>query len=144
LYGGDRENPHPAGNHFSASAACARSARSAFTPTVWHLNEGHAAFVASRDSRNSSSRRSFDDALEEVKRSTVFTTHTPVPAGHDAFPFSAGREHLAARGARSASIAGAFSRSAKYDNGSGSQIQHDGARAAHCVVVNGVSALHGE
>ena len=34
----------------------------------------------------------FDSALEEVRRTTVFTTHTPVPAGHDAFPFQSGRD----------------------------------------------------
>ena len=40
--------------------------------------------------------RSFDQALEEVKASTVFTTHTPVPAGHDAFPFSLIEKYFAA------------------------------------------------
>ena len=34
-------------------------------------------------------------ALEEVRRTTVFTTHTPVPAGHDAFPFHLVEKHLA-------------------------------------------------
>ena len=38
---------------------------------------------------------SFDDALAAVRRSTVFTTHTPVPAGHDAFPFHQVEKHLA-------------------------------------------------
>ena len=41
--------------------------------------------------------QSFDAALEEVRRTTVFTTHTPVPAGHDAFPFHLVETHLAGR-----------------------------------------------
>ena len=57
-------------------------------PSVWHLNEGHAAFVAVQRIRERLDMgQSFDAALEEVRRTTVFTTHTPVPAGHDAFPF---------------------------------------------------------
>ncbi len=57
-------------------------------PTVWHANEGHAAFLTvERLLEYRQSGMSFKDAIEAVKASTVFTTHTPVPAGHDAFPF---------------------------------------------------------
>ncbi len=55
-------------------------------PTVYHLNEGHAAFVAlDRIRQLRTVGRSFDAALAAVRASTVFTTHTPVPAGHDRF-----------------------------------------------------------
>ncbi|GMK39169.1 alpha-glucan phosphorylase [Paenibacillus sp. CCS19] len=55
-------------------------------PDVWHLNEGHSAFLAFERIRMlSADGVSFETALEAVKASTVFTTHTPVPAGHDVF-----------------------------------------------------------
>ncbi|MGE0822517.1 MAG: alpha-glucan family phosphorylase [Candidatus Binatia bacterium] len=58
------------------------------SPTLWHLNEGHAAFVTIERVRELvTAGTSFDEAVAEVRRTTVFTTHTPVPAGHDAFPF---------------------------------------------------------
>ena len=55
-------------------------------PTVFHLNEGHAAFCALERLRQLRKQRlSHDKAIERVRKSTVFTTHTPVPAGHDRF-----------------------------------------------------------
>jgi len=55
-------------------------------PTVWHMNEGHAAFVVIERARALVSQGlDFSTALECVAASTVFTTHTPVPAGHDHF-----------------------------------------------------------
>ncbi len=55
-------------------------------PSVWHLNEGHCAFVSLQRLRKQVKQGSnFQEALEIVRNSTVFTTHTPVPAGHDKF-----------------------------------------------------------
>ncbi|WP_372998239.1 alpha-glucan family phosphorylase [Marinobacter sp.] len=55
-------------------------------PTVWHINEGHAAFqILERCRHTMASGLSFDAALEAVAGATLFTTHTPVPAGHDIF-----------------------------------------------------------
>lgn len=55
-------------------------------PTVIHLNEGHAAFASIERMRQLAAKgMSFDAALAKVKASTVFTTHTPVPAGHDRY-----------------------------------------------------------
>ncbi|MBI4581876.1 MAG: alpha-glucan family phosphorylase [Planctomycetes bacterium] len=54
---------------------------------VYHLNEGHAAFASLeriREERNRG-RTPFADALQAVRRTTVFTTHTPVPAGNEEF-----------------------------------------------------------
>lgn len=57
-------------------------------PEVWHMNEGHSAFMALERIREYSAQGfSFETALEAVKASTIFTTHTPVPAGHDQFSF---------------------------------------------------------
>ncbi|HEY63119.1 MAG TPA: glycosyltransferase family 1 protein [Caldilineae bacterium] len=57
-------------------------------PTVWHMNEGHSAFLVLERVRELIAQGvPFAAACEAVKASTVFTTHTPVPAGHDAFGF---------------------------------------------------------
>ncbi|MCC7223492.1 MAG: alpha-glucan family phosphorylase [Chitinophagales bacterium] len=54
---------------------------------IYHLNEGHAAFAGLERLYHEvqDKQASFDEALEIVRASSVFTTHTPVPAGHDAF-----------------------------------------------------------
>jgi starch phosphorylase len=55
-------------------------------PTVWHINEGHAAFqVLERCRELVAKGLNFSAAIEAVAANTVFTTHTPVPAGHDIF-----------------------------------------------------------
>lgn len=57
-------------------------------PAVWHLNEGHVAFLLLERIREYSAQGiPFHVALEAVRASTVFTTHTPVSAGHDAYCF---------------------------------------------------------
>ncbi|MBI1802381.1 MAG: alpha-glucan family phosphorylase, partial [Chloroflexi bacterium] len=59
-------------------------------PAVWHLNEGHAAFLtlelAREHGSTGSPRPHWPEVVERVRRQTVFTTHTPVAAGNDAFP----------------------------------------------------------
>jgi starch phosphorylase len=56
-------------------------------PSVWHINEGHAAFLILERCREYVQNMSatFESALEVVAAGTVYTTHTPVPAGHDIF-----------------------------------------------------------
>ncbi|HZE74092.1 MAG TPA: alpha-glucan family phosphorylase [Gemmatimonadales bacterium] len=59
-------------------------------PSVWHANEGHAAFMMLERIREYAVQGlSFAEALREVRARTIFTTHTPVPAGHDAFDVTA-------------------------------------------------------
>jgi starch phosphorylase len=56
-------------------------------PAVWHANEGHAAFMMLERAREEIEEgASFEEAVERLRAATVFTTHTPVPAGHDVFP----------------------------------------------------------
>ncbi|MDH5526551.1 MAG: alpha-glucan family phosphorylase [Nitrospirota bacterium] len=57
-------------------------------PSVWHMNEGHSVFLGLERIRTLVQKDglSFYEALEVVRPTTVFTTHTPVAAGHDAFP----------------------------------------------------------
>lgn len=58
-------------------------------PSAWHANEGHAAFMMLERLRERvCAGDSYEDAVREVRRHGIFTTHTPVPAGHDAFPYS--------------------------------------------------------
>jgi len=61
------------------------------TPTVFHTNEGHAGFLGLeriRELMHENSGLDFEAALEATRGGTVFTTHTPVPAGIDRFPMS--------------------------------------------------------
>lgn len=56
--------------------------------SILHLNEGHPAFALLERIRNRiSSDVTFQEAVEDVRSTSIFTTHTPVPAGHDVFPF---------------------------------------------------------
>jgi starch phosphorylase len=66
------------------------------TPGVYHLNEGHSAFATLEAVRGRMDRDgwSYDEAVRRVSRQTVFTTHTPVPAGHDRFDAGLVEEHL--------------------------------------------------
>jgi starch phosphorylase len=55
-------------------------------PAVWHANEGHAAFMLLERLRElRATGVPLPDAIATVRATSVFTTHTPVPAGHDAF-----------------------------------------------------------
>ena len=58
------------------------------TPTVYHMNEGHSAFLTLELIKNTIKEKelSFEMARDIVSSQTVFTTHTPVPAGNDIFP----------------------------------------------------------
>jgi phosphorylase/glycogen(starch) synthase len=65
-------------------------------PDLYHCNEGHAAFIGLERLRGyiDEKQLSFGQAIEIVRSSTLFTTHTPVPAGHDAFPEDMVRTYL--------------------------------------------------
>ncbi len=55
-------------------------------PSVWHANEGHTGFMMLERVRDAVIKgKTFSEALESVRKTSVFTTHTPVPAGHDIF-----------------------------------------------------------
>ncbi|MBE0626252.1 MAG: alpha-glucan family phosphorylase [Burkholderiales bacterium] len=85
LYGGDRTTRIEQELVLGIGGVRALAAMG-LTPTVWHINEGHAAFMILERLR-SKMRLGLDfaSALEAVAVNTVFTTHTPVPAGHDHF-----------------------------------------------------------
>src|SRR4029077_15450840 len=66
------------------------------TPGVLHLNEGHSGFAVLEAIHNRVEEEGvgFDEAVRRVSREVVFTTHTPVPAGHDRFNGDLIEEHL--------------------------------------------------
>jgi len=56
-------------------------------PTVYHMNEGHSAFLTLERVRQLMQQGlTYEEAVDVVQRSSIFTTHTPVPAGNDEFP----------------------------------------------------------
>ncbi len=58
-----------------------------YSPDVWHMNEGHSAFlILERIQEYMRQGLSYDEASKIVKATDIFTTHTPVPAGNDQFP----------------------------------------------------------
>ncbi len=111
-------------------------------PSVLHLNEGHSAFALLERARHLMATQglAFEPALREVAAASVFTTHTPVAAGHDRFERDLAAEHLAPLAAglgepveRLLDLGG---------NGDGTFCPTVLALNV-CHHVNGVSALHG-
>ncbi len=85
LYGGDRETRIKQELVLGIGGVRALN-RLGLRPTVWHMNEGHPAFlILERIRELVTEGGDFSSALEYVASSSVFTTHTPVPAGHDYF-----------------------------------------------------------
>ncbi|HKU58269.1 MAG TPA: alpha-glucan family phosphorylase [Gaiellaceae bacterium] len=85
LYSGDRE--HRIRQELLLGVGGVRAlAALGIAPTVFHVNEGHSAFLAIERARMLvADGMSTDDALDEVRHTTIFTTHTPVPAGNEVF-----------------------------------------------------------
>lgn len=96
LYGGDWENRFR--QEMILGIGGIRALRTiGEKPDIYHCNEGHAAFIGvERLNRFVNDHKlSFYQALEVVRASTLFTTHTPVPAGHDAFDENLLRTYIA-------------------------------------------------
>ena len=85
LYGGDRDLRLQQEAILGVGGVRALRALG-LAPTIWHINEGHAAFsVLERVREHCTAGLPFAAALEATAACTVFTTHTPVSAGHDLF-----------------------------------------------------------
>ncbi|MGH9072610.1 MAG: alpha-glucan family phosphorylase [Acidimicrobiales bacterium] len=96
LYGGDIE--HRLRQEILLGVGGVRALAVLHEPTqVFHTNEGHAGFLGLERIRShvADGGLRFDEALEAVRASTVFTTHTPVPAGIDQFPRALMERHFA-------------------------------------------------
>lgn len=95
LYGGDNENRLRQELLLGIGGLRALGAMG-IQPNLFHLNEGHAAFLGLERLRNYMKDKGlrYDEALEVVRATQLFTTHTPVPAGHDTFSEGLLRDYL--------------------------------------------------
>src|SRR5574341_2593879 len=142
LYGGDRDTRIL--QEIILGIGGVRALRAlGVAPAVWHLNEGHAALVVLQRIRELIERgQTFDDALEEVRRTTVFTTHTPVPAGHDAFSFGQVEKHLSGAWGTLGPDRDKFLALGNHDSGGGPQFNLTALALRAAGAVNAVSKLH--
>ena len=144
LYGGDRETRVQQEIILGIGGVRALKALGS-DPAVFHLNEGHAAFVVLQRIRDLIEEGdTFDHALEVIRQTTLFTTHTPVPAGHDAFPFHLVEKHLAGCWGTLGANRDAFLALGAHDNGGGSQFNMTALALRSAGKVNAVSELHGQ
>ena len=144
LYGGDRETRIQQEIILGIGGVRALKALG-IEPGVFHLNEGHAGFVVLQRIRDLIEHgSSFDDALSQIRQTTMFTTHTPVPAGHDAFPFSLVEKHLAGCWGTLGDHRDRFLQLGAYDNGAGTQFNMTALAIRSAGSTNAVSQLHGE
>ncbi len=143
LYGGDRETRVQQEIILGIGGVRALKALG-LAPSVFHLNEGHAAFVVLQRIRDAiEAGASFDAALDQIRQTTVFTTHTPVPAGHDAFSFNTVEKHLAGCWGTLGAHRDRFLALGAHDNGSGPQFNMTALALRSAGAVNAVSELHG-
>jgi len=150
LYGGDQD--HRIKQELLAGIGGVRAIR-AFTaieglpaPDVFHMNEGHAGFLGVERIREyiSEQKLDFDTALTLVRASTVFTTHTPVPAGIDRFPIEMVQTYFGDGGKTGLLPEVPVERVLAFgaeDDPSKFNMAHMGLRLAQRA--NGVSLLHG-
>lgn len=151
LYGGDQE--HRIKQEILAGIGGVRAIR-AFTaieglpePQVFHMNEGHAGFLGLERIRElvTDGDLDFDTALAVVRSSTVFTTHTPVPAGIDRFPVDMVEHYFGGTGESRLLPGVPVDRVVAFgaeDDPSKFNMAHMGLRLAQRA--NGVSLLHGQ
>src|ERR1700690_661852 len=68
-----------------------------YNPSVWHMNEGHAAFLTLERARELvEAGHTYDEAIGKTRHQNIFTTHTPVAAGNDEFPLPLVEKYLSA------------------------------------------------
>ena len=148
LYGGDQN--HRIRQEILAGIGGVRAVRTYCEltghpqPEVFHTNEGHAGFLGLERLRElmSAHQLTFDEALSAVRAGTVFTTHTPVPAGIDRFPVDL-VQHYFGDGALLPDVElGRILALGAEDNPGMFNMAHMGLRLAQRA--NGVSQLHGE
>jgi starch phosphorylase len=144
LYGGDRETRVQ--QEIILGIGGVRTLKAlGIAPAVYHLNEGHAAFVVLERIRHAiDDGASFESALATIRQDTVFTTHTPVPAGHDAFPFPIVEAHLAECWGTLGANRSHFLALGSHDNGGGPQFNMTALAMRSAGAINAVSQLHGE
>ncbi len=145
LYGGDRERRIRQELLLGIGGLRALNAVGV-TPTVFHMNEGHSAFLALERIR----ALMHDDgltrgaALEQVTGSTIFTTHTPVPAGNEVFDVALLRDYLEPVAADLGLDWDAFVDMGQVPGQDEAQFGMTPLALRTAAFANGVSRLHGE
>ncbi len=115
------------------------------SPTTWHMNEGHSAFMALERCRELvASGMSFEAARELVTANTVFTVHTPVAAGNDAFPFDLVSQHFSGFWGSLGLSQQSFLDLARHDLGWGPVFSMPALALRFSTGRNGVAELHGD
>ncbi|MDB6156207.1 MAG: hypothetical protein JWL90_4660 [Chthoniobacteraceae bacterium] len=145
LYGGDHEMRIKQEIVLGIGGIHALNAKG-IKPAVHHMNEGHAAFISLELIRRgvTEDKLDFYSALQKVAAGNIFTTHTPVPAGNDAFPLDLMRKYF---GNYAAQVGIDFSTFVSFG-----QTRNDPSEPFSMTIfalrssrhANGVSALHGK
>jgi starch phosphorylase len=144
LYGGDREMR--LSQEMVLGIGGVRALRAlGIEPSAWHINEGHPAFLLLERARGLvQSGMSFERAVEIVRATSVFTTHTPVPAGHDAFTFDLMDRFFAGYWAELGLGRDQFLNIARHDQAWGPTFSMTVLGLKLAGQYSGVSQLHGE
>ncbi len=145
LYGGDQQLR--ISQEFVLGIGGVRALRAlGLQPAVWHINEGHAAFLQLERIRElvQDQGLSFPAALWAARANAVFTTHTPVPAGNDAFPFDLIDRFFGNYWGQLGLDRDAFLSLGRYDFAWGSQFSMTVLALRTTGKCNGVSRLHGQ
>ena len=146
LYGGDNE--HRLKQEILLGIGGIKALRAmGFDSNIYHCNEGHAAFMGLERIKGLMEREglSFEIALQIVRSSSLFTTHTPVPAGHDHFEEGLLREYFEEYIQHLELEWSDFVNLGKQDSENSSEdfsMSHLAIRLSR--MVNGVSKLHGQ
>ncbi len=143
LYGGDREMR--ISQEIVLGIGGVRALRAlGIAPAAWHINEGHAAFSNLERCRELvASGLSFNEAREAVAANSLFTTHTPVPAGNDTFSFDLIDKYFGAYWGQLGLNRDQFMEVAREDHGWGASFGMTVLALKLTGHHNGVSRLHG-
>ena len=143
LYGGDREMR--ISQEIVLGIGGVRALRAlGITPSAWHINEGHAAFLNLERCRELvASGLSFNEAWEVVAANSLFTTHTPVPAGNDTFSYDLVDKYFGSYWGQLRLSREQFMEVAREDHGWGPTYGMTVLALRLTGYHNGVSALHG-
>ncbi len=146
LYGGDLENRFKQELLLGVGGIRMLEAIGA-DPDIYHCNEGHAAFIGIERLRNfvQNHQLSFLQAIELVRASTLFTTHTPVPAGHDAFTEDLLRTYIPHYPVRLNISWNTFMNLGRhYENNNDQKFSMSVLASKLSQEINGVSKIHGQ
>jgi phosphorylase/glycogen(starch) synthase len=145
LYGGDNENRLRQELILGIGGIRALEAME-IHPDVYHSNEGHSAFISLERLRMliSDHHLTFNQALEAIRSSTLFTTHTPVPAGHDAFDEDLLRKYISHYHSRLSITWEELMALGQCEGDSDKKFNMSYLATRMSQEVNGVSKLHGE